>query len=538
MQQPAVQFAGELSLSAGGYAVRGLETDHAQLTPCNLSGVLMLIAPSGWRIPLQIVGSSQRSQGPQAYNQISISPQYKDWLTLHGGYRSLIFSPFTLAGQSVVGIGVELNPGLFRFGYIVGRFGKAVYASDTDLNRLASFRRTGYSAKVGVGNTENYIDLILLRAADDGSSARPDSWGQLTPAENTVLGLSGRIRLYKKLLITLDAASSAYTTDTHSFSTSAFASSQSGCWKGINWLEKFVAVRPSTDFRTALQTSLGYKGKWGDLKLRYKRIEPGYKSMGVYSVQQDIESMTVVPSLRLFKKRLNVQVSAGWQHDNLCNQKKIRLNRMIGSFSASYVSDSDLTLDLTVSNHGITQRAGFRPLNDTIRVAQNNRTISGSVFKSWTGPTQVHTVTGLATCQELQDLNSFTAETNQYKNWSYSLTYSFQHLPTGLNVTAGYSYTHTRMQAITSMFYGTLVSIDQKVGKNDKLEISLAVSYLKSLEQITDYTQVDLLLNTSFSINYQLSTQHRLSVSANTMLNRGPQPIREQQGTVQYVLSF
>lgn len=42
--------------------------------------------------------------------------------------------------------------------------------------------------------------------------------------------------------------------------------------------------------------------------------KPGYQSMGAYYVQNDIERITVAPTLRLFKNRLQFRASAGWQH--------------------------------------------------------------------------------------------------------------------------------------------------------------------------------------------------------------------------------
>ncbi len=531
-----MQLAGEVTLSTGFYAMTGLEAPRAQAMPWNLSGNLTINTQSGWNVPVRLVWSSQNNQYRQPYNQLGASPRYKDWLTLHAGYRNVVFSPLTLAGHTFLGVGVELNPGLLRVGAIVGKFNRAIDANYAEPDRVATFRRTGYSVKLGVGNQQNYLDLIVLRVADDLFSIRTDSLTSLKPGENLVLGLSGRLRLHKKLYAELDAAASAYTRDSRSEAVQA-AGSYDSRLRYLSYAKNLFTIRQSTQLYTALQTALSYRAKWADLKVQYKRIEPDYKSMGAYYFQQDIESFTMAPSLRLFKKRLNIRTSIGWQHDNLFNQKKARTDRLIGSASASYSSDKDLTLDLVCSNYGITQRAGYRPLNDTARLAQNNRTVSGSVFKLWPGERVMHTLTGSATYQELQDLNRLTAELNENQNWNYTLSYAWQNLKSNLDLNISYGYTLTRSFDMSSAYYGPSMGVGKKV-LTDKLSLLLTVSYLKSHEVLAEFDQRGSVLNAALTLDYQLTPVHRLSVNWTNVLNRGAQTFREQQGTVQYAVTF
>ena len=535
---PAVQLTGELALSTGFYATRGLETPRAPVMPWDLNGNLTLSTRSGWTVPVQLVWSSQNNRYGQPYNQLGVSPRYKQWLILHGGYRNVVFSPLTLAGHTFLGVGVELNPGLLRVGAVVGKFNRAINAHHADPDRVVTFRRTGYSAKLGVGNERNYLDLILLRVADDMHSIRTDSLTTgPTPAENLVLGLSGRLQLPKKLFVELDAAGSAYTRDVR-MEAVATSTSSNARLRYLGRLANGFTVRQSTQLCTALQASLSYRTKLADLKLKYKRVEPDYQSMGAYYFQTDIENFTVVPSLRLLKKRLNLRTSIGWQHNNLFNQKRTRTNRRIGSLSASYSSDKNLTLDLVFSNYGITQQAGYRPLNDTARLVQNNRTLSGSVFKVWTGETTLQTVTGSATYQALQDLNPFTADLNQNQNWNYTVSYAWQHLAANLDLNVSYGYTLSNALDRSSAFYGPSVSVGKKTLKGNKLSLLLTISYLKSRDVLAEFDQRGLVLNTGLNIDYQLTPVHRLSATGTNGLNRGNQTFRQQQGSVQYSVTF
>jgi hypothetical protein len=506
------------------------------MAPCELNGTITLTTSSGWTLPLCLLWSSQNNRYRQPYNQIGISPRYKNWLTLHAGYRNVMFSPLTLAGHTFLGAGAELNLGLVRVGLVVGKFNRAINADYADPDRVATFRRRGFSAKVGVGNQRSYLDLILLRVADDIHSIQTDSLTQPTPAENLVLGLSGRLQLRQKLSLELDMAKSAYTHDSRTM-----AVSKTDYPERLRYLAPFtklLTVRQSTQVYTAIQAAFRYRSKWADLKLLYKRIEPSYKSMGAYYFQNDIEQVTVAPLLKLFKKRLNLRTSLGWQHDNLFNQKKFRTNRLIGSVSASYSSVSNLNLDLSYSTYGITQRSGYRPLTDTARLAQNNRTLSGSAFKIWMGQTLIHTLSGSASYQSLLDMNPFTTNRNASQNWYYSLNYAWQHLTAHLDLSVGYSYTRTTALDMNSIYSGPSVSLSKKIAKNEKLSLQLSVNYLKSQEQLTGFDQTGSLLSTMINIDYQLTPIHRLSANWSNQLNHGQQTVDMQQGSVQYAVNF
>ncbi|MBD2705812.1 hypothetical protein IC229_34755 [Spirosoma sp. BT702] len=537
---PTLTLTGDLDLSRSFSVMRSQQESSLQHTPWYLTGSLTLATRSGWVIPLQGVWSSPSNGYGQAYNAIGVSPRYKNWLTLHGGYRNLEFSPFTLAGYTVLGAGIELNAGLLRVGLMAGRFTKAVTPTATDPDRVAAFRRMGYGARIGVGNERTYLDVILLQAADDLNSIPSDSVGYLTPAQNVVLGLSGRLRANRKLTVEVDAAGSAYTSDIHAEPMpAALADRRFGYVNYLNDVRNFIPVNSSTRIRTALQASLSYQTNWVGLRLRYKRVEPGYQSMGTYYLPTDVEHLTVAPTIRLFKNRLQFQGSLGWQHNNLMNQKPARTNRIIGSASLAYASETNLTLDLTVSNYGLTQRAGYRPLTDSIRLAQTNRTLSGSVSKSWTGSGQLHMVQGSATYQELQELTSFTAENSRSRNWSYSVSYSMQHSASGLNLNLSYQYScYSHTQDIGFLVQGPTLSVEKKLFKGEKVSLLCMANYLRNSQPLADETQQGFVVNTTLTLDYQLTPVHRLSVSGSDNVNQGLQPFRQQQGSVRYTMAF
>ncbi|MBK8343288.1 MAG: hypothetical protein IPL12_08230 [Bacteroidetes bacterium] len=158
--------------------------------------------------------SEQERSFRQPFNQFGASPQYK-WITVHAGYRNITFSPYTLAGHSFLGGGVELNPGKFRFGAIYGRFIKAVRADSVlILPGESAYDRYAFSVKMGVGKPTNYFDLIYLRGWDDPNAIiNPEDTSSARPATNNVIGFTLYQKLWKNFLFKMNTAASVYTND-------------------------------------------------------------------------------------------------------------------------------------------------------------------------------------------------------------------------------------------------------------------------------------------------------------------------------------
>ena len=127
-------------------------------------------------VPLTITIGEQQRSFRQPFNRIGLSPYYK-WVKVHLGYRNLNFSSFGLAGHTVLGAGVELTPGKFYFGYMHGRFNKAV-KNDTTFSpttfQTPAYARYGTAVKLGFGSSKNNAAVTFLRAGDHVTNQGPD----------------------------------------------------------------------------------------------------------------------------------------------------------------------------------------------------------------------------------------------------------------------------------------------------------------------------------------------------------------------------
>ncbi|SDH46254.1 hypothetical protein SAMN04487996_13831 [Dyadobacter soli] len=534
-----VKLSGGLNAYAGFYKPGGIAARN-QSAPFGLSGAVTLTLPGGVSLPFSAVVGNQGSSFRQPFNQFGVSPTYK-WATAHAGYRNVSFSPFTLAGHTFLGGGVELNPGMLRVGAVYGRFNKATSSTIADPNLIPSFKRTGYALKVGYGKPNNYVDLVMLRAHDDTmsiSSVQASPENRITPAENLVVGITSRLLLIKHIAVEVDAAASSYTRDM--FATEVQAEGKNPF---VRIFGKMITPRLSTQVTQATQAAVGYQDKWGSVKFQYKRIDPNFQTMGAYYFQSDIESYTVGTTLNLLKGKARISGSYGRQFDNLANNKNAGTGRSIGSLMASFNPDPVFGLDISLSNYGLSQRAGIRPLIDTLRIAQNNLSATLNTRYSIFNEDLSHIFTLTATHQQLSDLNNATAAQTENNNQNLNLGYFFQHNRNGLGANLMLSYTQTSLpQTLPGeanqkvKFYGPTLGTNYAFLKK-KLNTSLNFSYLINQQ----FGQTGKVMTASANAGYQLAKRQNLNIMFNYLnSNTGIQTekFNELRGNIGYGISF
>ena len=533
-----VKVSGGLNAYAGFYMASGIAVRN-QPSPFGISGSVTVALPGGVSLPFSAVLGNQGSSFRQPFNQFGVSPTYK-WATVHAGYRNVSFSPFTLAGHTFLGGGVELNPGKLRLGAVYGRFNKAISTNLAEPDIVPAYQRTGYAVKVGYGKPGNYVDLIMLRAKDDSASigSAPQSFSQtVAPAENLVVGLTTRLLILKHFTVELDGAMSAYTRDVRSTEVSAEGSNPV-----VRLFGKLFMPRLATQLTQATQAAIGYRGQNAGIKLQYKRIDPNFQTMGAYYFQSDIESYAIAPNLTLLEGKLRLQGSYGIQYDNLAGNKTARTGRKIGSLTASYNPAMAFGIDVQVSNYGISQQAGLRPIIDTLKLAQNNLSATVNMRYTLQKEDVVQLFNLTTTYQKLSDLNANTANQTENNNVNLNLGYFYQQTTTGWGFNGLLSYTQTQLPIAvgdtnrTVRFFGPTVGATQSFLQK-KLTASFNASYLVN-QQLGVTGKV---LTASVNGGYQVAKRQTLNVSLN-YLNSDTgvqdQSFNELRGNLGYGISF
>jgi len=504
-EQKKWNFSGNLSLHTVFYFFDGDSGLNARSSPFTFNASANITATyKKLIIPLSITYSDMERKTRQSYNQFSIRPQWK-WLNVHLGYSNLTYSDFTLSGHSVLGSGLEMNPGSFRFGFVYGRFNRTVPVTNNIFYYSPpSYTRKGYAAHIGVGNKKTFFDLIFMNVQDD-STTLPYNPGEnkISPAQNLVGGFNTRFHLDKDLFFEGEGAISVITSNLKADSVNGVEDD----W-ALSKLNTMMPVNISTEFYTALRTAIIYKKKNYSAKLQFKRIDPNYKSMGAYFFNNDMKNITFEPTAKLFRQKLILRASIGLQHDNLYNLKKATSTRRIGYFKTTLNPSAKFGLDAGISNYSTNQEAGRISIIDSIRLKQN--TINFYVTPRYVlySKDMTHTIMVNFNLTQLEDRNKSTEKYNEFNLFNLLANYTFSFIPQKVAFITGFTYTKMTVFQLDSKMIGFIGGMS-KTMNNGKLNLIISSSITKA-----NYNESKgWVPNVFTSANYKLNKKNSLNAT-------------------------
>ncbi|MBN8679302.1 MAG: hypothetical protein J0M29_13830 [Chitinophagales bacterium] len=496
------RWTGTLNMGLDGYANSGNVPIRSDRFAWRLSGNPTAYL-YGFELPFSFtLGQQIRDVRYPTFNQFGVSPTYK-WVKLHAGWRNMDFSPYTLAGHSFLGGGVELTPGKFRFAAMYGRFHRAAATNAGQEYFLPTYKRMGYGVKIGVGTSNNYLDLMAFKAKDQpGSVVIPDSLG-ITPAENLVLGLSGRATLWRKFSLSLDGAASAYTRNQNSEEVS-LDSLQMGEYYGA---DEVLTPRFSTRVNFAGKATMGYNSQNFGLNLGYEHIDPEYATMGAYFFNNDIENYTLSPMMAFARGKVRLFGSYGVQRNNLLGNRSETSWRNIGSANLSINPGPKFGLDLNYSNYRMNQTSTAFELSDSLKLAQATTQYSVTPRYSVFGKNAVHTFILNGVYQQLDDQNPLTEKFGDVRARVGVLTWAASFIETKLSVNTGFNYNSVQLGQTQTANYGLSAGVGKPVAKE---KLTLQANGAWNIARLNGDAD-GAIVNASFSANWLVQTKHSLN---------------------------
>lgn len=532
--QKPFAVSGALDMRLIGYQSKGIPARRSPLSWV-ISGS-PTISLYGIRIPVSFTFSEQERSFSQPFNQFGLSPKYK-WATLHAGYRNISFSPYTLAGHTMLGAGIELNPGKLRFGLMTGRLNRATTVdTTTGAVRPYSFSRFGTAVKLGYGTEKNYIDLSFLQAKDREKdfNINPDS-ARIRPAANAVLGTSFKISVLKNFQVFGDGGISVFTRDSRSDLEVEIDSSR----KFLRSVSDVLKVNGTTEYYTAYNAGAGYTGKYFTLKLIYKYVDPNFQSMGAYFFQDDVKNLTLNPSFNALKGKLRFAGSIGIQMDNVKKQKNATTSRVIGLANLSWDISDRLGLDANYANYTSNAEPTVALVENRYLLAQTNSNISVTPRLILPGKKMTQVLILSYNMSSLKDLNKDTLQAANILSQVIFLNHNLTINSLGLNISSGLNYTSNELAAGNIRNYSANLGFSKAFFKN-KLAISTSNSYI-----MTKPIQGDgRILNLGGNLAYIPMKGHRVALRINAMNNsltyadREPLQYSELTGELGYTFNF
>jgi hypothetical protein len=509
-----VKVTGGLGLTETNYYVDGMNSRRDPFT-YTLNGNMNFNLYGIIDVPLSIYYTKQNSTfNKPSFNYFGISPRYKA-VTVHMGYRNMQFSSYTLSGITFFGVGIEIQPekSLVKYKAVYGRFIKAVPYGDTiNATMQPAFARWGYGNMITIGKRNNYVDLILFKADDRlGTLSAPAGSDTLCPQENIVMGIATKQAIGKRFFVTGEYDASAFTTDAR------LPSEKPSTYRLVNYMGPLFSPNYSTQFHNVYQTALNYQGESYTLGVSYKRVDPGYKSMGTIYLQDDLADYLVNATKTLFSNKMSLSGSLGFQKNNLDNKQEATNKRVIGSLNGSYAFSDKLNVALNYSNFNAMSRPTMILMKDSIKFAQVTTNYGATVNYSLKNDKFNHSFMLNANYQIANILNptvSGIARTGTQMN-NALFSYRAQHNATDWAFTTSASYNDYKQDSVRNITLGPVFGVSKSFLKK-KLRSMASVSLLNNFVNGERYYGINVL---RLDFNYMIN-KHNSFRWTNSMLMR------------------
>lgn len=481
----------------------------------------------GFSVPLTVVVSNGKFNIINAFNQFGMSPHYK-WLTLHGGYRQMSFSEFTLSNQTFLGAGIEANPGKIRLGAMIGRFAKAVeydttlfgkiipgsYPLDAQYlngqnyyNRQTSYSRLGYGLKLGYGTRNNFFDFMLFKAFDKRSSLKDTiSTNRILPEENFVVGFNTFQRITNHFSFDINAATSIYTYNTSSEDSIPLEFDK----KVKNLIETFIKLRSSTQVQGAASASFNVIYPNFSLQAQYRIIQPYYRSMGIAMFLSDLQSIMVSPSISLLKHKVQFTNSFQTQHDNLNKYKIYTTHRNIINSTISINPNNTFGIDVSYSGFHLDQKKNQIKASDSTRLAQQSNTITFMPRVMFVKPLYsdvVSLATSFTHINNRVSVNGPIMTTNFYT----TLTNLINLAKSGWSFTTGLNYNAAKSAGIKLISTGGVLGIS-KGFFNNRLSVSNNTTVLTNK---SNGNNIGKTISSDLQMNVEVKRRQHFTIGGN-----------------------
>ena len=531
----AFSISGSLYVGANGYT--NFSSDPSRRSPYSYT---LLGAPIvtiyGISLPFSFAFSDQQFSYSQPFNIYGVSPSYK-WAQLHLGYRSMNFSSFTLSGKQFYGAGIELNPGKIKISALYGKL-KDLYAQHDTLTYgshvLDTYDRTINGVKIGYGN-KNSFEFIYVKVKDreNSSTVKTADNTYLLPEDNFVLGIETRFYIFRYCNLYLETAASLHTSDLQA----EIEIDDDKIQKLTNSLSSIIKINASTRWGFAGKTGIQFNYNNIGLGVNYLRVDPFFKSLGLYYMNTDYENYTGNLELKLIKSRLRIGITGGFQQNNLSQLKQQTDLKKIGSLNISYFSQNGLSLIANYSNYQSDQTAGYIKIEDSLKLALVNEMALFTPGYSWENGNLNHSVNANFSFQKFKDINKFhTISLIDDHNYTIALDYGISHIPSKTNFNVGANYFLLSSSEANEKQIGISLGANKSV-LNKALNIRLNTYWNKNIYNGAGDGHSMSLRN---SLTYNISKKQNISFNIIWINRTGEhrRNINEIRSGLNYGLSF
>lgn len=469
----------------------------------------------GWSVPLTFHLADKKTSFSQPFNQYAIHPTWK-WITAHAGYTSMSFSPYTVNGHIFLGGGIDVSPvSNWKVSALYGQFMKAVEADSSGRSpSVPSYQRNGYGLKVTYGTGRDFADLILFHAADEADPTLriPDSLGVM-PQENLVISLGGGKAVFKHFLLKAEVAASAWTKD--------IRAEPADSDHPLSKADILFRSKLSSSYYHAFKTSFDYQYEGWVIGVGYEKIDPGYRTLGAYYFNNDLENTTLNLSGGLLQGKVNVTASGGVQRDNLDENKVSSMRRLVSALNVNYMPSQRLNVAASWSGFQTHTniRSQFQEINaltpydnaDTLNFTQisRNASLSGMYTMGRSEAVRQHLHFNMS-WQDAADQQGQAKQHSGTTIYSVNAGYSCNIVPRNMTVAFTFNATVNDGPFIHTRMVGPNASLNRSFAER-KLRTTLSASWNKASSRGQSGTSN---VNTRLNAVWSVQNRHNINFSA------------------------
>jgi hypothetical protein len=523
-----LKVSGGLSFQTTSYTAIGTPQKRAPfLWQLNLNLNLNILGVVS--APFSATVSSQQSKlsTPQPFNSFGISPKYKAF-TAHLGYRSINLSEFTLSGSQFLGVGIEIAPknSFIKGKALYGKFSEPVYFNpDGTLASTPSFSRFGWGAGITLGKkATNQVSFNMFRAEDDPNSLNiPQESLSITPAENLAFGVTTKQKITKQVDVEAEVGLSFYTNNTNV---------EEGISEGYSYINNIFLFNSNStsEFKKAITGAVNFKPTFAKFKLKYRRVDPGYKTLGTSFINNDYEDLSLKTSFGAFQKKFAISVSGGMQRNNLEKDKVSQLLRLIASAAVNYTINKKWTTSLNVANFNSSTRQTIIVDIDSLRFVQTTKSFGWNLSRSHSNENSNNSISLSFNYQDAI-VNDTKTTTFYNSNLGWQKQIAKHKLSMGVSLTGMY----TISEVSTNTNFGPTANIAKTLAK-DKLQLNLLAVYLSSY---IDGNSSGNIINLTLGGQYSLFKKHKIGFNVSDIIkNVNTVNSSELTANVNYMYSF
>jgi hypothetical protein len=260
--------------------------------------------------------------------------------------------------------------------------------------------------------------------------------------------------------------------------------------------------------------------------VRYERIAPEYQTLGAYYFNNDMRNITIVPSVRLLKGRMNIAGNVGFQQNNLDDTRTSTTKRFVGSTNVTYAPNELWNFAANYSNFSsyTNTRPQIDPYYknnlDTLNFYQVSETTGLTVVRNLGGKENPQSIMINSSYQKASDQADYEGGDQQSNFITGNISYSYSLVPSNTTLALSGNIYKNDAAGVKTIYWGPTLSITKGF-----LEKALRATLTTSYNETSGDVSSSPVLNNRLNFIYTPkggdgnSPKHNFSLGAN-FLNR------------------